>query len=470
MFKILFFTLLLTAAPILMAIGQQNDSDRLKVISLNESGRSLKSNFTFTALLLESNEPQNFEAFSIKVGTDTITFSTAAHPPENKYQSNLIHFQESQNSFQLVNVVDNPQIKVVLIDGSGGNGKSATVKKKSNRQPCNRPEIIPQSEWRCGLNPPNYNRAFTEVKNIIVHHSAGSNTSTNYLQVVRSIYILHTQSNGWSDVGYNYLIDQEGTIYAGRDPGEGGAQDDVRGAHFCGSNSNSMGICLLGNYELVQATDTTYSSLNALLSWKINKEEQLTATGVTNHPLNSNLDHISGHRDGCATACPGQNVYDRLPVIRLEVEALVATCDPYDADADQGGNDSGEGCDDGGDDDDDGDDDGGDDDGGNDDGSDGDDDVIDLDVGEKIERDDFRIYPNPLNNENSFKVALSKLEQNAIDKVIVLNNLGAQVGIAKVEPHQNYIRIYLENKLVPGLYHVSFIKGETQVSRKFVVE
>ncbi|MEQ9304994.1 MAG: N-acetylmuramoyl-L-alanine amidase [Marinoscillum sp.] len=193
-----------------------------------------------------------------------------------------------------------------------------------NQQSCEfELDPIPQSEWRSGLEAPSYNRSFTNVEHVIVHHSAGSNTSTNYTQVVRDIYIYHTESNGWSDIGYNYLIAQNGALYAGRDPA-GGDQDNVLGAHFCGSNSSTMGVCLLGNYETAEPNSNTWETLQMVAGYKIQKEglDPLTAS---NHPL-GNIGHIAGHRDGCSTACPGQNVYKLLPNLRAETAENLETC------------------------------------------------------------------------------------------------------------------------------------------------
>lgn len=476
MIRCFLFTLCLLSLPFYTVKAQNIDSERVKTISLNGSGRLLNDDYSFTSILLQSNQPQNFQEYGIKIGQDTLFFYNAAHAPDNLYQSSLIHFDQPQRTFELVTPADNAQVSLILINAAGGNKPKGDNKKKAiNQSPCFGPEIVSQAEWRCGLNEPNYNRAFTEVRNIIVHHSAGSNAASDYQQQVRAIYLLHTQSNGWADLGYNYLIDPAGTIYAGRDPGTG-AQDNVRGAHFCGSNSNTMGICLMGNYELIQASDTAYAALNALLSWKINKEDQLTAMGVRTHPLNDSLSHVSGHRDGCATACPGQFVYDRLPEIRLEVEAIVATCEPYDPANDPDNSGADFTCDD---DDDGGDDDGDDDDGDDDDGDDnGDDDldnepdkdVINLNFGENIELADYTIYPNPINNNKIFKIALSKEEQNAIEDIMIVNNSGDQMGISRVAERHNYITVYLSNQLIPGLYYVSFIKNDKIISRKFVVE
>jgi hypothetical protein len=186
------------------------------------------------------------------------------------------------------------------------------------------PSMILQSEWRSGLDAPNYSRSFHNVEHIIVHHSAGSNSATNFTQVVRDIYLYHTQVNGWSDIGYNYLISQDGTLYAGRDPGTG-AQSLVRGAHFCGANTGTMGICLLGNFETAEPTIESLSTINDLLTFET-ISLNLDPLGEREHSTGL-LDRIAGHRDGCATLCPGENVYSRLANIRSEVFAAKVQCE-----------------------------------------------------------------------------------------------------------------------------------------------
>lgn len=186
------------------------------------------------------------------------------------------------------------------------------------------PEMVSQSSWRSGLPDPSNSRSYTTTRNIIVHHSATSNNLTDYTNVVRNIYLFHTQDRGWSDVGYNYLIAPDGTIYAGRDPLQG-EQDLVMGAHFCARNSNTMGICLLGNLSLTEPADDALQSLEKLIAWKVTKDE-LDAEGVNAHPLNSSLPVIAGHRDGCPTQCPGNFTYPRLSQIRMRVASLIDQC------------------------------------------------------------------------------------------------------------------------------------------------
>ncbi|MGB3465187.1 MAG: N-acetylmuramoyl-L-alanine amidase [Cyclobacteriaceae bacterium] len=189
---------------------------------------------------------------------------------------------------------------------------------------CEQPELIMQSSWRSGLPAPTGSRSSAATGNIIVHHAASSNDLTDYTNVVRNIYLFHTQDRGWSDIGYNYLIAQNGDIYAGRDP-QTRKQDEVIGAHFCGRNSGTMGICLLGNLSLVPPTTEAISSLEDLLTWKVFTDE-MDPLGTNSHPLDSDLPVIAGHRDGCATQCPGNLAYPLLPGIRSDVDVRVEEC------------------------------------------------------------------------------------------------------------------------------------------------
>lgn len=207
--------------------------------------------------------------------------------------------------------------------------KPLTISHLSLRQKadsCDKPAVISASEWRKGLTPPKEAPSKTTVKHIIVHHSAGSNTTTNFLEAVRNIYTFHTtpppNGNGWNDVGYNFLIAQDGTIFQGRD-GQGIMDgDNVLGAHFCGKNSGTMGICLLGNYNEVQPTNAAIKSLINLAGWKLGKEK-LPVIGQFQH-TDELLNIVSGHRDGCATECPGNNLYAKLAELRQKI-ALVCT-------------------------------------------------------------------------------------------------------------------------------------------------
>lgn len=202
--------------------------------------------------------------------------------------------------------------------------KSALKSKKEN---CEKPQTIAQQEWRAGLPPPTAGRKATVVRHCVIHHSAGSNTDTNYTNTVRNIYLLHTQSNGWDDIGYNFIIAQNGTIFSGRDALGVGDEDNIQGAHFCAKNSGTMGVCLLGNYNTTQPQPAMLRSLTDLLSWKLHKEELSTFDAFA-HPdaLGEELPSITMHRSGCPTACPGDNTATLLDSIRTEVQVALDQC------------------------------------------------------------------------------------------------------------------------------------------------
>lgn len=193
----------------------------------------------------------------------------------------------------------------------------------------NKPETIDQSIWREGLPDPKPNPDTHQVYHTIIHHSAGSNSDKDYTKVVRNIYLFHTQNNGWDDIGYNFVIAQNGQIFDGRDNQGVADEDNIKGAHFCGKNNNTMGVCLLGNYETTQPTDATLSSLANLLAWKFPKEK-ISPFDYFQHPRNTQnalyLPALGGHRDGCSTLCPGENIFSIIPEIKEKVCLKMDSC------------------------------------------------------------------------------------------------------------------------------------------------
>jgi hypothetical protein len=70
-----------------------------------------------------------------------------------------------------------------------------------------------QSTW-----PPNSGNIF-QVKRILLHDTAiasFNNDSLDSREIIRSIFTTHARSNGWGDIGYNYMIARDGTVYQGR--------------------------------------------------------------------------------------------------------------------------------------------------------------------------------------------------------------------------------------------------------------
>lgn len=188
---------------------------------------------------------------------------------------------------------------------------------------CPKPPICYRNCWcPSGNCPKDTSPSYTVADHLIVHHSAGSNTSSNYAAVVRSIWDFHVNTNGWSDIGYNFLIDGNGVIYEARG-------DSVLGAHFSCMNHETVGICLLGNFELTAPNDSAISSLIKMLTWEACDKNIAPTLSSYHNSSQLTIPNISGHSHantstaphGCpkGTLCPGDSLFRLLPMIRDSV-------------------------------------------------------------------------------------------------------------------------------------------------------
>ncbi len=149
-----------------------------------------------------------------------------------------------------------------------------------------------------------------KISKIIIHHTATTKNLDDPEKAIRDIYYWHAITKGWGDIGYNYIIDQQGNIYEGRYGGDG-----VVGAHAGKANVGSIGIAILGNYQDNQVPDAVLNSLVALIKVKA-KKYNIDPTGSSSF-RGEVLPNIIGHRDVMSTTCPGDNLYALLPAIRL---------------------------------------------------------------------------------------------------------------------------------------------------------
>jgi hypothetical protein len=147
-----------------------------------------------------------------------------------------------------------------------------------------------------------------------VHHTVNANSYTRaeVPGLLRSIYAYHVKSRGWSDIGYNYLVDRFGRIWEGR---YGGIDRAVVGAHTLGYNDDSFAASAIGNYELVHPSEAVLQAYGALFAWKLSLHG-VDASSTRQYVTTRWFQAINGHRDAASTACPGQFLYDRLPTIR----------------------------------------------------------------------------------------------------------------------------------------------------------
>ncbi|WP_422743920.1 N-acetylmuramoyl-L-alanine amidase [Mycobacterium sp. WMMD1722] len=189
------------------------------------------------------------------------------------------------------------------------------------------PRIISRAQWgadesmRCGA--PRYDRA---VRAGIVHHTAGSNdyAPEDSAGMVRSIYEYHTRTLGWCDIGYNALVDKYGQVFEGR---AGGMDRPVEGSHTGGFNTDTWGVAMMGNFEVVPPTPVQLRNTGRLLGWRLGLDHVdplgtvvLTSAGgsFTHFPQGATptLPSIFTHRDVGITECPGNAAYAAMGELR----------------------------------------------------------------------------------------------------------------------------------------------------------
>lgn len=187
-----------------------------------------------------------------------------------------------------------------------------------------RPSFATRTEWGCPWGQTSGPNTLTSTPptHLLVHHSfSPGNDVTDWPAAVRGVWNFHVNSNGWSDIGYNWLIDPKGVIYQGRAWVD--SNDNTQGAHFCGFNRQTMGVCMLGDFNSITPTDAALRSLVRLLAYRASANA-INPRGLAFHESSSrNLNNISGHRDGCSTDCPGGMLYAQLPTLRNRVFALL---------------------------------------------------------------------------------------------------------------------------------------------------
>jgi len=121
------------------------------------------------------------------------------------------------------------------------------------------------------------------INEAILHYSA---TPEGKPFDVKDIRDWHVNGNGWSDVGYHYVIKLDGTVQEGRPLSR-------TGAHCKGHNRGTVGICYIGGGVTDgkdTRTDEQKESLELLLSELIQEH---------------NITKVSGHNQYSNKKCPG---------------------------------------------------------------------------------------------------------------------------------------------------------------------
>jgi hypothetical protein len=230
-------------------------------------------------------------------------------------------------SVQYVNTLDGPRRTVVIPSVADAAPKT--------------PDIVTRAEWGADESIKHTTgtctRVFYPVQQLFVHHTAGINDDPHPRATMRAIYSFHVQQRGWCDVGYNFVISPDGTIFEGRwarnyAPWETHSSENARGhavagAHVAEFNSGSVGVSMMGNFSQMPAPPAARRSLAELLAWEADRHD-IPPTGRHTYKnpstsLRKRLPYIAGHRDAGQTDCPGSHLYAALPAVRRDVKAVI---------------------------------------------------------------------------------------------------------------------------------------------------
>jgi len=232
-----------------------------------------------------------------------------------------------------------PGLRVDLID-PGSSPADATPgagrPMQSAAAAAGRPAVFSRADWgadeRLRGTGPQYNET---IKAGFVHHTAGTNnySEAEVPKILRAIYAYHVKGNGWSDVGYNFLVDRFGRLWEGR---YGGMDQAVVGAHTGGFNVDTFAVSAIGNFDKVAAPPAMVDSIARVMAWKLAmnfRDPAGTTTlrsqggGTSRYGAGTNVTfkNVSGHRDAGKTSCPGTNLYAQMDTIRALTTSYLGT-------------------------------------------------------------------------------------------------------------------------------------------------
>ena len=130
-----------------------------------------------------------------------------------------------------------------------------------------------------------------KIDKIIIHCAATPEGRDVKMETIRKWHL----KRGWSDIGYHYVIELDGTVVPARPL-------ERVGAHCRGKNTGSIGVCYVGGVDAdMKPKDTrTKEQKDAMQSLLFDLTDNFA--GATIH----------GHNEFSSKACPSFNVQTEL--------------------------------------------------------------------------------------------------------------------------------------------------------------
>ncbi|XP_076461093.1 peptidoglycan-recognition protein SC2-like isoform X2 [Babylonia areolata] len=157
------------------------------------------------------------------------------------------------------------------------------------------PRIITRAEW--GARPPaNHIGDMPNVPvYVFIHHGDSSPCfdENSCKSKVRGYQNYHLDGRGWSDIGYNFVVGEDGNAYEAR----GWTKIGAHTKHY---NSVGIAICFIGNFENHVPNTAALTTV-----------QQLIQCGLDNGKISPSYT-LKGHRDVGSTSCPGTSLYQLI--------------------------------------------------------------------------------------------------------------------------------------------------------------
>lgn len=156
------------------------------------------------------------------------------------------------------------------------------------------------------------------IRRITVHHTAdkvgppGPSFADN-TERVRAIQNAHQDDEHWADIGYHFIIDQQGRTFEGRELIYQGAHAGTPDA-----NANNVGIALIGDCRKNPPTAAQRKAFTDLVTW-LQKEYSVSPNRIYGHG-----ECLKLHDPKRGTDCPGRYLQEVVEAVRKSLGATTA--------------------------------------------------------------------------------------------------------------------------------------------------
>ncbi len=162
--------------------------------------------------------------------------------------------------------------------------------------------VIPRSDWARGNPIAARMTPASPYYRITIHHdgmdtytSTDRGATARRLEQIRNAH-LNRPGEPFGDIGYHYVIDPAGRVWAGRPL-------QWQGAHVAKTNEGNLGICCLGNFMQQRPSEAQVTALDRFVASQMAK-------------YRVSVGQVYTHRELGSTACPGNMLQSYVEMSR----------------------------------------------------------------------------------------------------------------------------------------------------------